>query len=321
MGNLSVSGVVEAGTISANNINGSFSSAALNNITSLGNLNTITVSGTANINSINASYIAGLLTTPSQTNITAVGTLGNLSVSGIVEAGTISSTTLQISSLSGLNNLSVTGTIDAGILSGVLSPGAQASITNIGQLNSLTITGNITANSISSMLTSPYQPNITTIGTLTVLTVNGVVSASILSSVGAKITGLQTDNGTGNIITTDGNGNLSKIKSISQIRNDFQILSDGTTINWDLSLGNTASITLGGSGRTLVLNNPIAGQVYTIKVTQDATGSRTISTWPNNTKWPSGIVPALSTTAAAVDLVTFLYDGTNFYALMNNDFH
>ena len=45
---------------------------------------------------------------------------------------------------------------------------------------------------------------------------------------------------------------------------------------------------------------------------QDGTGSRT-ATWPASVKWPSGTAPTLTTTASSVDIVSFYYDGTNYY--------
>ena len=56
---------------------------------------------------------------------------------------------------------------------------------------------------------------------------------------------------------------------------------------------------------------------------QDGVGSRT-ATWPSGTpdvKWPSnGTVPTLSTGAADVDIITFFWDGTNYYGQAAPDF-
>ena len=58
---------------------------------------------------------------------------------------------------------------------------------------------------------------------------------------------------------------------------------------------------------------------FLLKLVQDSTGSRTV-TWPSNVKWPSGTAPTLSTSASAVDIVSFLYDGTNYYGSSSLDF-
>lgn len=100
----------------------------------------------------------------------------------------------------------------------------------------------------------------------------------------------------------------------------IQTLTDGSTITWDASLGDNAKVTLAAAGRTLSITNPVAGHFYTLKIIQDGTGSRTITTWPTNTKWPGGIAISMTATAAAVDIITFFYDGTNYNAVYNNDF-
>jgi hypothetical protein len=94
--------------------------------------------------------------------------------------------------------------------------------------------------------------------------------------------------------------------------NTVQTLTDGSTITWNAASGVNASLSLGGTGRTLTISNPIVGQTYHIKIAQNGTG-KTISTWPSGTLWVNGIPPTLSTVSGSVDLVTFYYDGTNYF--------
>ena len=51
-----------------------------------------------------------------------------------------------------------------------------------------------------------------------------------------------------------------------------------------------------------------------LELAQDGTGSRTV-TWPGSVVWPGGVAPTLSTTAAAVDILTFFSrdGGTTWY--------
>jgi hypothetical protein len=63
------------------------------------------------------------------------------------------------------------------------------------------------------------------------------------------------------------------------------------------------------------LSNPIDGQTINWFITQDATGSRTM-TWPSSFKWAGGSTFAgvLSTTASAVDLLVATYrSSTGFW--------
>jgi hypothetical protein len=80
-----------------------------------------------------------------------------------------------------------------------------------------------------------------------------------------------------------------------------QTLTDGATINWDMSSGLNAVVTLGGN-RTLAAptNMPVGATCYII-VKQDPTGNRTL-TWNAVFKWPSGVAPVLSTAVNAVDV-------------------
>jgi hypothetical protein len=62
------------------------------------------------------------------------------------------------------------------------------------------------------------------------------------------------------------------------------------------------------------------GASYTIIVKQDATGGRTITSFGTAYKWAGGTAPTLSTGANAVDILTFISDGTNLYGSFVGDF-
>jgi hypothetical protein len=90
-----------------------------------------------------------------------------------------------------------------------------------------------------------------------------------------------------------------------------QTLTDGATVNWDVSLGQVASLTLGGN-RTIANPTNMKVATYILYLVQDATGSRTV-TWGTNYKWPGGVAPVLSTGANKRDIISFISDGTNMY--------
>jgi hypothetical protein len=89
--------------------------------------------------------------------------------------------------------------------------------------------------------------------------------------------------------------------------------SDGATITFDLNAGSVHTVTLGGA-RTLALSNSAAGKVFVIRLTQDGSGSRTV-TWFTTIKWAGGSAPTLTTTTAKTDVFGFIctsvgnYDG------------
>ena len=91
-------------------------------------------------------------------------------------------------------------------------------------------------------------------------------------------------------------------------------LTDAATIAWDLSSNQVAKVILGGN-RTL--GNPTFakdGGVYVLFVTQDGTGSRTLSYDSSVYKWPTGgLTPVLTTSANRTDILTFVSLGGKMY--------
>ena len=90
-----------------------------------------------------------------------------------------------------------------------------------------------------------------------------------------------------------------------------QILTDGATINWDVSLGSVATVTLGGNRIIAAPTNLKIGS-YILHIIQDGSGNRTV-TWNSVFKWPAGVAPVLTTTGNRRDLFSFVCDGTNLY--------
>jgi hypothetical protein len=79
-------------------------------------------------------------------------------------------------------------------------------------------------------------------------------------------------------------------------------LSDGASIATDASLSNVFTVTLGGNRALANPTNLVAGRVYTWIVTQDVTGSRTLS-YGSYFNFPGGTAPTLTTDANAVDFI------------------
>lgn len=82
--------------------------------------------------------------------------------------------------------------------------------------------------------------------------------------------------------------------------------SSGTTHTIDLNDAPVHALTL-TDNCTLTFSNPIAtgrASSFTLILTQDATGSRLV-TWPASVDWAAATAPTLTTTVAAVDVLTF----------------
>tara|TARA_R100000995_G_scaffold30176_3_gene13423 strand:- start:577 stop:2394 length:1818 start_codon:yes stop_codon:yes gene_type:complete len=92
-------------------------------------------------------------------------------------------------------------------------------------------------------------------------------------------------------------------------------LSDGANISWDLSQNQVATVTLAGNRTLDAPSNQVAGATYILIVKQDGTGSRTLNTSASAYKWPAGTEPTLTTTASAVDILTFVSDGSSMFGV------
>lgn len=95
-------------------------------------------------------------------------------------------------------------------------------------------------------------------------------------------------------------------------------LTDGASIAWNAAAVQQGAVTLAGN-RALANPSNLTAGAYALIVKQDATGSRTLS-FGTAYKWPGGIAPTLSTGANAVDILSFLSDGTNMYGVAQLSF-
>ena len=94
--------------------------------------------------------------------------------------------------------------------------------------------------------------------------------------------------------------------------------TDASTVTFDLNESNTHRVTLGGN-RTIAITNVSYGQKFTTRVTQDATGSRTV-TWFNNIHWAGGTAPTLTTTAHQTDVFGFICTAASGSIAQSGDF-
>lgn len=93
--------------------------------------------------------------------------------------------------------------------------------------------------------------------------------------------------------------------SVTAGAGSWNTMTDGATVTLTWSHDSTNVVTLGGNRTLAISGTPALNQKVRIRLTQDATGSRTL-TWPTSgvtIKWPLGEVPVLTTTAAKTDTV------------------
>jgi hypothetical protein len=135
------------------------------------------------------------------------------------------------------------------------------------------------------------------------------------------------DGSTNTKLSVDGTGlvsvtnalNVGAASTAKQYQTPLVTLVDAATITWDVSSGSIAQVTLGGNRTLGSLVNALPGAVYTLIVKQDATGTRTLG-YSTGYKFGYGAAPVLTTGAGAVDIITFLYDGTSAFGVPQQDF-
>ena len=94
-----------------------------------------------------------------------------------------------------------------------------------------------------------------------------------------------------------------------------------TGIDLNLANGLNHKVTLTGDGHLRMIN-ALAGAKYLVRVVQ-GDGSGHNPTFAGETgvvKWTGGTAPTWTSGSGAVDIVTFYYNGEDFYAVGNTDF-
>ena len=92
---------------------------------------------------------------------------------------------------------------------------------------------------------------------------------------------------------------------------DDQALTSAATVSWNANTQQVATLTLGHNATIANATNQASGGVYIMRVTQPAT-PKTVA-WSSGYKWPANTAPTMTATAAAVDIFTFISDGTYMY--------
>lgn len=195
------------------------------------------------------------------TNVMTV--TGNIQLNGTAGEG----------SLNGNGSISMTGNITGARLEAT----GGGLILTTGNAN----VGNLNATYIAGTLTTAAQPNITSVGNLTALTVTGLTTLDTLANV--KISG----GANGQIISTDGAGNLSFISndsgkivngssnvSIPTLDGNIIMVSGGTTVLTVTGVGANITGTLDVTGN-ISGNHISAANTITASANTDSTSSIT----------------------------------------------
>lgn len=303
--NLKVNGttrfqVSSIGAIAGNTFTGNYfigsgnnlSNIQVANVTGLGNIATINLTGsTSNVlygngifaelpTTANANFAnyAGNVTVAAQANITSLGTLTSLTVSGSASSGNYNIVNSYV------------GAGEGGQL--VL---AWKGITGLtGQANS---TWNMDSEGSNNFRIFSQDSSGTARVNFTAYSANSDVSFG------------------GNISTT-GTGNIANVILKTYEETVLASANTSTSISPDFSTGTIFRYTANNNFTFNGFTNAVAGSSGTVIITQDGTGSRTMT----STMKFAGNSKTLSTAASSIDIICVFYDGTTYYASLTKGY-
>jgi hypothetical protein len=147
-------------------------------------------------------------------------------------------------------------------------------------------------------------------------TTNYTLPTATASTLGGVIVGTNLSIDGGGVLSASVSPTFTGAVTAPVYASTPQVLTAGTSINWNPALGLNASVTLAQNSTLSFTSTPTAGAYGTLVVTQGTGGNFTL-TLPSTTNKvlgsTSATTVALSTAAGAKDIVNFYYDGINCY--------
>ena len=101
------------------------------------------------------------------------------------------------------------------------------------------------------------------------------------------------------------------VTNLKQVSGLYDNGNSGASPTVDWSKGDRQKITISAAA-TLVWANAVAGQVLTLEMIENGTGNFTIAL--PSMKWPGGSAATWTTSPNALNILTVLFDGTNYLA-------
>ena len=223
----------------------------------------------------------------------------------ISASGAITSTVATGTAPFTVASTTVVANLNASLLGGASfgAPGAIGSITaSTGAFTTLTASSTVTLSPANTSVTiSPTGTGTIAISPATAGTINNT-SIGVTTAAAGRFTTLTA---TGAITLVDVRETVFAIGN-----------SGATTLTPNAANGSVQTITATGNFTLSAFTSPVSGQTITFIITQDATGSRTLT----STMKFAGGSKTLTTTAGAIDILTVSYIGTTYYASLSKGF-
>jgi len=109
-------------------------------------------------------------------------------------------------------------------------------------------------------------------------------------------------------------GNVERIAYKTEVNNGNSGATE--TIDWTAGQKQRSTLT---ADCTFSFTAPAGPTNLLLKLVQDGSGQHD-ATWPGSVLWAKGKAPNLTNGGGAIDIVTFYYDGTNYFGVASLDF-
>jgi hypothetical protein len=270
------------------------------NLDSITSINTV-VDAVSAVTSVNAAAITSINTVVANVSaLTSVNTAAITSINTVVEA---------VSALTSVNTAAITS------INTVVE--AVSALTSV---NTAAITSINTVVEAVSVITSVNSAAITSVNTV-ITNLSATLATSIanhLPLAGGTLTG--TVSGTDFYVSAVAIGVDALLGKELRIGTaavaDIVSLTDAASIAVDFNTGQNFAITLAGNRTLENPTNCVAGQVGSIFIVQDGTGSRTLA-FGSNWDFPDGTAPVISTSINAVDRLDYIvHTSTDVHGLV-----
>jgi hypothetical protein len=240
---------------------------------------------------------------------------GSITLTG---ANTASTATITIPATTG--NMVTTGdsgTVTVTMISATGTPSSSTFLRGDGSWSATTAQvypGAGIANSTGSAWGTSYTTSGT--GTVVALATGATLSSPVISTIvnsGTLTLPTSTDTLVGRATTdTLTNKTLTNPTVTNYVETLQAVGTVGSTSTLALTTGTVLTATLTASTPcTFTMPTATAGKSFILKLTQAATGMTTATF--TSVKFPGGTAPTITATASAVDILSFVSDGTNWY--------
>lgn len=248
-------------------------------------------------------YVNDIVLYNSSSYICILASVGNLPTNGtywnlLVQAGAVSSVAQTFTG----GIVSVTGSPITG--SGTLAltvAGTSGGVPYFSSGTTWASSAALAANALVIGGGAGVAPATTTTGT-GVLTFLGTPSSANL------LAALTDETGTG--LAVFNNAPALTNPTVTNYVETLYSANTGTAITIDLTNGTVQNLTLTGNA-TITMPTAVAGKSFIIILSQDGTGSRTV-TW-STVSWPSATAPTVTSTASKRDIFSFFSNGTSWF--------